>query len=165
MKTLVVAVAVALALTPALSVAAKPSMQEVLTLEQARNLVAGCTQYAGEHALAPLSMAVYDAAGNLKFFVRQDGTTLASVEFAHLKGRTAAVTALATSDLAKIEFANKTQPLGIGNVNGLTIVQGGVPVRSASGQHLGGIGVSGAPAEQDEACGLAGVQAMLAPNS
>ncbi len=158
-------VAIALALAPALAGAAQPQMLEVLSLEQAQRLVAGCERYAQENELAPLSMAVYDAAGNLKLFARQDGTTLATVDFAHIKGRTAAVTALATSELAKIEFADKTRPLGIGHVQGLTIVQGGVPVRSSSGQHLGGFGVSGAPAAQDEACGLAGAEAMLASGS
>lgn len=162
MKALLITLA--LALTPGFAAAAKPHLEELLTLEQAQELIEGCEVYAAKHELAALSMAVYDASGNLKLFVRQDGTTLATVDFAHIKGRTAAVTALATSELAKIEFADKTQPLGIGDLQGLTIVQGGVPVRSASGQHLGGFGVSGAPAEQDEACGLAGVKKMLASN-
>lgn len=156
---------VALGLLPVLADAAKPYMEEVLTLEQARDLIAGCERYAAEHELAALSLAVYDAAGNLKLFARQDGATRATIEFARIKGRTAAVTALATSQLAKVEFADATRPMGVRDPGALTIVPGGVPVRSASGQHLGGLGVSGAPAAQDEACGLAGVQAMLAPKS
>ncbi|MEQ9465469.1 MAG: heme-binding protein [Haliea sp.] len=156
---------VALGLLPLLADAAKPYVEEVLTLQQARDLIAGCERYAAEHELAALSMAVYDASGNLKLFARQDGATRATVEFAHIKGRTAAVTALATSELAKVEFADAARPLGVRDAGGLTIVQGGVPVQSASGQHLGGFGVSGAPAAQDEACGLAGVTEMLAPNS
>ena len=155
---------VALSLLPELAGAAKPYMEEVLTLEQAQDLVAGCESYSAKHELAALSMAVYDASGNLKFFARQDGAVFVTVEFAHIKGRTAAVSALATSELAKIEFADQSQPLGIRYLDHLTVVQGGVAVSSVSGQHLGGFGVSGAPAEHDEACGLAGVKNMLASN-
>lgn len=141
--------------------AAEPYVEEVLTLAQAKDLIAGCESYAREHKLAPLSMAVYDAAGHLKQFSRQDGAMLLSAEFAHTKGRTAAASGLSTSQLAAIAFENKEQPMGIRYVEGVTIVQGGVAVASVSGQHLGGIGVSGAPAEHDEACGLAGVERML----
>ena len=152
---------IALSLLPDLADAAKPYMEEVLTLEQAQDLIAGCESYSVKHELAPLSMAVYDASANLKLFARQDGAVLVTVEFAHIKSRTAAVSALATSELAEIEFADETQPLGIRYLDNLTIVQGGVAVQSASGQHLGGFGVSGAPAEHDEACGMAGVKKML----
>jgi glc operon protein GlcG len=158
----VLLVILALSLLPGIADAAKPYMEEVLTLEQAQDLISGCEFYAAKHELAPLSMAVYDASGNLKLFARQDGTMLVTAEFSHIKGRTAAVSALATSELAEIEFADKTRPLGIRYIDTLTIVQGGVAVQSASGQHLGGFGVSGAPAEHDEACGLAGTKRMLA---
>lgn len=140
--------------------AAEPYKEEVLTLTQAKHLVAGCEAYAQKNQLAPLSMAVYDAAGNIKLFLRQDGAKLLSADFAHIKGRSAAVSGLATSELAAIEFKNKEQPLGIGYVDGVTIVQGGVAVASLSGQHLGGFGVSGAPAADDEACGMAGIENM-----
>lgn len=153
---------VALGLLPGLTEGAEPYMEEVLTLKQAQELVAGCESYAEELELSPLSMAVYDASGNLKLFARQDGAMLVTVEFAQIKGRTAALTALATSELAALEFADKTQPLGIGDLQSLTIVQGGVAVRSASGKHLGGFGVSGAPSIEDEACGSAGLARMLA---
>jgi len=152
---------VVLSLLPGAADAAKPYMEEVLTLAQAQDLIAGCEAYSAKHKLAAVSMAVYDASGNLKLFSRQDGAMQVTADFAHIKGRTAAVSALATSDLAEIEFADHAQPLGIRYLDGLTIVQGGVAVPSASGQHLGGFGVSGAPAEHDEACGLAGVEKML----
>ena len=140
--------------------AVEPYKEEVLTLAQAKHLVAGCEAYAQKNKLAPLSMAVYDASGNIKLFLRQDGAKLLSADFAHIKGRSAAVSGLATSELAAIEFKNKEQPLGIGYVDGVTIVQGGVAVASTSGQHLGGFGVSGAPAVDDEACGFAGIEVM-----
>ena len=152
---------VAFTLLPGLADAAKPYMEEVITLQQAQDLIAGCEVYSEKHELAPLSMAVYDASGNIKFFTRQDGAMFVTVEFARIKARTSAVSALATSELAEIEFADRIQPLGIRYLDDLTVVQGGVAVPSVSGQHLGGFGVSGAPADHDEACGLAGVKNML----
>ena len=154
---------VAFSLFPGFAAAAKPYTEEVLTLGQAQDLIAGCEVYSTKHELAPLSMAVYDASGNIKLFVRQDGALFVTVEFAHIKGRTSAVSALNTSELAEIEFGDPMQPLGIRYLDELTVVQGGVAVQALSGQHLGGFGVSGAPAEHDEACGLAGVKNMLAP--
>jgi glc operon protein GlcG len=154
---------VALGLLPGLAEAAKPYVEEVLTLTQARDLVEGCERHAAEREFAPLSMAVYDAAGNVKLFARQDGALLVTVDVAHIKGRTSALTALATRELAEIEFANTARPVGIAGLDVLTILQGGVALKSASGQHLGGFGVSGASAEDDEACAQAGIAQMLAP--
>ena len=159
MKRLLV---VALGLLPVLAEAADPYVEEVMTLEQARNLIVGCERYAAQHELGAVSMAIYDASGNLKVFARQDGATLATADFAHIKGRTAAITALATGELAKIEYAESARPMGIPQLGTLTIVQGGVPVQSVSGQHIGGFGISGAPAVHDEACGRAGVEKMQA---
>jgi len=154
---------VVLGLLPGLAEAAKPYLEEVLTLKQAQGLIQGCERHAAERELAPLSMAVYDAAGNVKLFARQDGALLVTVDVAHLKGRTSALTALATRELAEIEFANTARPVGIAGLDALTVLQGGVAVKSASGQHLGGFGVSGASSEDDEACAQAGIAQMLAP--
>ena len=42
----------------------------------------------------------------------------------------------------------------------LTAVQGGLPVQAADGTPLGGIGVSGLRADEDEALSSVGIQAM-----
>jgi uncharacterized protein GlcG (DUF336 family) len=39
-------------------------------------------------------------------------------------------------------------------------VRGGLPIVTGSGKPLGGIGVSGAPAEVDEKCAQAGIDAV-----
>jgi len=153
---------VVLGLLPGMVEAAEPYLEEVLTLRQARDLVEGCERHALQRELAPLSMAVYDAAGNVKLFARQDGALLVTVDVAHIKGRTSALTALATRELAEIEFADTARPVGIAGLDALTIVQGGVAVKSASGKHLGGFGVSGASSEDDEACARVGIAQMLA---
>ncbi len=137
--------------------------QDVLSLSAAEAMIAGCTAFAAENNLAPLSMAIYDASGNLKVFKRQDGAMTVTVEFAHIKGRTAAVLGMATGALGDdVEFADKERPMGISYADNLTVVQGGVPIRSQGGALLGGMGVSGAPAAMDEACANAGIEAVQA---
>lgn len=52
-------------------------------------------------------------------------------------------------------------PFSIGKVEGLVMSAGGVPVQ-ASGNIIGGVGVSGAPSgETDEKCAKAGVDAVM----
>lgn len=54
-----------------------------------------------------------------------------------------------------------TSPFSIGKVEGLVMSAGGVPVQ-ASGNIIGGVGVSGAPSgETDEKCAQAGVNAVI----
>ena len=53
-----------------------------------------------------------------------------------------------------------TSPFSIGKVNGIVVSAGGVPV-TASGNIIGGVGVSGAPSgKTDEKCAQAGVDAV-----
>jgi uncharacterized protein GlcG (DUF336 family) len=135
--------------------------QEVLTLPLARAMVAGCEAFAQKNELAPLTMAIYDASGDLKLFMRQDGASMVTVEFAHIKARTSAVLGMSTKDLGdNVEFSNNDRPMGIRYVDNLTVVQGGIPIRAQSGQLLGGMGVSGAPSAMDEACGWAGIDVV-----
>ena len=137
------------------------AMRPELTLAHARSMVAACEDFAGEKGLAPLSMAVYDAAGNLKLFSRQDGAMLVTVEFAGIKARTSAALGMSTKVLGDdVEFADKERPFGLRWLDNLTMVQGGVPITTAGGQLLGGIGVSGAASADDEACAQAGVDAI-----
>ena len=41
--------------------------------------------------------------------------------------------------------------------------RGGLPIRLATGQLIGGVGVSGAPSEFDEECGNTGIAAAGLP--
>ena len=49
---------------------------------------------------------------------------------------------------------------GIANVPGLITFAGGLPVMTANKAHIGGIGVSGGTADQDEECAKAGLDAV-----
>jgi glc operon protein GlcG len=153
--------ALALAALPTSAFGAGVYQEDVLSLSAAHTIVAGCVEFAVQNDLVPLSMAVYDQHGNLKLFLRQDGAMTVTVEFAHIKARTAAVLGMATGALGDdVEFDDKDRPMGISYMDNLTVVQGGVPVRSPAGVLLGGMGVSGAPSEMDEACARAGLEAV-----
>lgn len=74
---------------------------------------------------------------------------------------TAAGFGFATSRCSAIVGDDELLRIGLAQRPGLVMFGGGLPVVEA-GQRIGGIGVSGGSAEQDEACAAAGI-AALAP--
>lgn len=135
--------------------------RQVITLDLANKMIAACAAYAEDKGLDPLTIAVFDDGGNLKALNRQDGALMVTLDFAQGKARTAAMLGMSTKDLGdSVEFADNDRPMGLRYLDGISMVQGGLPIRSKSGQLLGGIGVSGAPSEQDEACGWAALDAV-----
>ena len=49
---------------------------------------------------------------------------------------------------------------GIAPVPGIATFAGGLPIMTGSGAQIGGIGVSGASADEDEQCAQAGIDAV-----
>ena len=104
-----------------------------------------------------VSAAVVDAGGNLVAFGRMDGAEIAGPVLAVDKAYTAVANRIATSELAALA-APGGELFGI-HANGggrFVIFGGGVPV-TVDGVIVGGIGVSGASAAEDEACAVAAV--------
>ncbi|WP_085171727.1 heme-binding protein [Mycolicibacterium iranicum] len=105
-----------------------------------------------------VSAAVVDAGGHLVAFGRMDGAEIAGPVLAVDKAYTAVANRIATSELAALA-APGGELFGI-HANGggrFVIFGGGVPV-TVDGMVVGGIGVSGASAAEDEACALAAVR-------
>ena len=50
--------------------------------------------------------------------------------------------------------------LGFAQVPGIIAFAGGLPLMTADKMHVGGIGVSGGTADQDEECAQAGIDAV-----
>ncbi len=150
-----------LAVSVSLSYAAGLVERQVLTLGLASKMIAACEAYASAQKLDPLTIVVFDDGGNLKALSRQDGALLVTLDFAQGKARTAAMLGMSTKELGdSVEFTDNDRPMGLRYLDDISMVQGGLPIRSKSGQLLGGIGVSGAPSEQDEACGRAALDAV-----
>ncbi|MDG4664437.1 heme-binding protein [Mycobacterium sp. 236(2023)] len=121
-----------------------------------------CRMVAAAHAEAEkrsvlVSAAVVDAGGHLVAFGRMDGAEIAGPVLAVDKAYTAVANRIATSELAVLA-APGGELFGL-HANGggrFVIFSGGVPVWS-DGVVVGGVGVSGASAADDDACARAAI--------
>ncbi len=129
-----------------------------VTREGARAVVAAAQAHADDLGVA-VAVAVVDRGGNLVAFERGDGTPLLSLDFSIDKAWTAASFGVATDQWADIVGDDGILRLGLAVRPRFVIVGGGVPLL-ADGEVVGGVGVSGATAEQDAACARAGAAAL-----
>jgi len=134
-------------------------MANHLTLEAAERIVAAAKNKAAEINTA-MDIAVVDAGGNLKAFVRMDGAWLGSIDIAQRKARTARWFDMNTGEIGKL--SQPGGPLfGIEHSNGgLITFPGGVPLKNPEGEVVGAIGVSGSTVENDHAVAMAGAAAL-----
>lgn len=134
--------------------------QPRLSLESADIIVDTCIAMAQDEGWA-LVVAIYDQHGNLKRYSRMDGVQAASIDIAHLKARTSATLPAPTGGLYEFTYSDpEASPGPLAFLPDITVLQGGVPIMTESGAHLGGIGVSGATSQQDEDCANAGIEAI-----
>ena len=132
---------------------------EDVTALQARAVIDAAVIKAAETD-SKMDIAVVDAGGNLKAFLRMDGAWLGSIDIAIRKAKTARLFDMATGEIGKL-----SQPGGplyqIEHSNdGLISFPGGVPLKSASGAVIGAVGVSGSTVEDDHAVAAAGSEAV-----
>jgi uncharacterized protein GlcG (DUF336 family) len=106
-----------------------------------------------------INVAITDPAGVLMAFLRMPGAFLHSVEIAIDKAYTAASFGFPTSEWMGILAGGEALRLGMPLRPRLVVFGGGLPIRDG-GHLLGGIGVSGGSAEQDEACAQAGLASV-----
>lgn len=103
-------------------------------------------------------IAIMDNHGNLKYYQRMDGNNVISVRMAPLKALTSASIPISTKALGQKNAAMENSPyLG---VPGIVLLEGGLPIITKDGQHIGSIGISGATPELDGICATAGLQAI-----
>ena len=131
-----------------------------LTLDMAEKMADACEAKATAEGWRKVNIAIYDDGGNLKLFRRQDGAFMHSIQIAQLKGRTSAGLPRSTRALGEFAYANPERPYGIELVPGFAVFPGGLPIVTADGAQIGGIGVSGATGDQDEECAQAGIDAV-----
>jgi uncharacterized protein GlcG (DUF336 family) len=136
--------------------------QRCITAEAAAAAVAAAVLHAGGLGLR-INVAVVDGSGTLTAFLRMPGAFLHSVDIAIDKAYSAASFGFPTSQWPEILAADTALRQGLPQRPRLVVFGGGLPIVEGSGEHralIGGIGVSGASAEQDEACARAGLQAI-----
>lgn len=130
----------------------------VLTSEVAREIVDKAEEKAKEIGVR-VCIAVVDDGGNLVEFRRMTGAPILSIGIAQNKAYTAVAFGLPTGKW--YELIKDEPPLlhGIVHTPKLVIFAGGVPIK-VNGQVIGGVGVSGATAQQDEEIAMAGISAI-----
>ena len=106
-----------------------------------------------------INVAVTDASGTLAAFLRMPNAFLHSIDIAIDKAYTAASFGFPTSQWPEILAGDEALRIGIVHRPRLVVFGGGLPVKE-DGALIGGIGVSGGSAEQDEACARAGLEAL-----
>lgn len=130
-----------------------------ITLTQAEKIVSA----AKEKSTAidtRMNIAVVDAGANLVAFGRMDGAWLGSLDISIKKAKTARYFDMDTGNIGGL-----SQPGGpLYNIehsnNGLITFPGGIPIKNASGEIIGAIGVSGSSVENDHAVAEAGASAI-----
>lgn len=136
-----------------------PYQKTMLSLDDARLAMERMLQEALKAANRPVAIAICDDQGELVAFARMDRCAPLPLTIARKKAYTAARTRSDTKAFADRlkSIGRSTLDLGDSNLIG---VQGGVAIVTPDGTALGGIGVSGLAAEEDEAIARIGLGAI-----
>jgi len=142
----------AMTMAPAADLPARKS----LNLPAIKTMVSAAEAEAQKRGVQ-VTICVVDESGNLLFLQKADGAGLNTIQFAQKKARHSAFYGSPSKAGA--------EELKRGNLEVLAFPdffpnQGGLPIQ-VDGQTIGGIGVSGAVSEVDEAIGQAAIDALL----
>lgn len=105
-------------------------------------------------------VSIVDRSGLPLAYLRMNGAFLHSQGIAEDKAYTAAGFGFPTRQWLVVLGDNPRLKIGLPARDRLVVVGGGLPI-VLEGECVGGIGVSGASEEQDEACAEAGIQALM----
>ena len=139
-----------------------------LTLGQANRLIETALARARELKLPPVGVAVLDPGGHLIALQREDGLSFLRVKVCQAKAYGAVAMGAHSRHLAE-RYASSVNSEGfftaLNVMSGGMVVPliGGVLIRDDTGRVLGAAGVSGARSEDDEACAVAGIEALGYP--
>jgi len=131
----------------------------VLTLADANRLIEAAFAKGAELKCKPLTVAVLDHAGTLLSFQRQAPSGLARADIAIGKARAAMGLGVNSRKIGEMAEARPHFVAGVmsASTGGPFIpVPGGVLIADGSGA----VGISGDSSDNDEACAIAGIQAI-----
>lgn len=131
----------------------------MLSLGIAKEIAKACEKRQLSNNRPPVAIAIFDQGANLLLFHRMTYASLGSTAVAMEKGKSAAHFPIATRQWEVASYGNNGSP-GIALLPNITALAGGIPIITSSGIHLGGIGVSGSSADDDEACALEALNAV-----
>ncbi|HEX7928113.1 MAG TPA: heme-binding protein [bacterium] len=132
-----------------------------LTLAQASVIVDVALQKGRELKLAPLTVVVLDAGGQLKAVKREDNSSLLRPEIAMGKAWGVLGMGFGARELQRRAGKAPAFFAVLSDMSGgrMVPVPGGVLIRDAGGAIIGSVGISGDASEKDEECAVAGVVA------
>ena len=130
-----------------------------ITLDQARAVIAGTLAAGHEKGFNPLTVVVLDAGGHVTAVEREDGSSTKRFEIAHGKAHGAIAFGWGSrKTMGRPEdFAPFVTGVAVA-IGALVPVPGGVLIKTADGELLGAVGVSGDNSDNDEAAALAGIE-------
>ncbi len=131
-----------------------------VSLEQASIIVDQALLKARQMKIRPLAVVVLDSGGNLKAVKREDGASILRPQIAMSKAWGAIGMGESSRSLGerlkeRVAFLGALSDMSGGKV---VPVPGGVLIMNGN-EIIGAVGASGASAEEDEACAVAGIQA------
>jgi glc operon protein GlcG len=132
----------------------------VLSLDQVQKAMTAMLDQATREPDRPVAIAIVDDLGNLLNYARMDRCRVIPQRLAIRKAYTAALSGQDTLAYAERLKSQGRSVAEMGDPN-LAAVQGGVVIQQpGSGFILGGIGVSGLSAQEDEDLARLGIQAL-----
>jgi uncharacterized protein GlcG (DUF336 family) len=132
-----------------------------LSLSAASLIVDRALERGRKLGLAPLTVVVLDAGGHLKAAKREDGSSLLRPEIAMGKAWGVLGMGFGGRELARRAARSPQFFVALTELAGgrMVAAAGGVLIRSAAGDIVGAIGISGDASEKDEDCALHGIAA------
>ena len=133
-----------------------------LSLTKANRLINHAFGHAAEQGYKPLACVVFDEGGNIKAFKSQDGASNGRFDVASGKARGALAVGTGSRWLDAQATARPHFLAGLASVieGGIVPVAGGVLARDNNGKIIAAIGISGDTSDADEACAVAGIEAV-----
>ncbi len=133
----------------------RPPYGQEIGLEQAKMIAAAAAAESKKNGWR-MAITIVDNHGFLVYFERMDDTQTASVQVALEKAKAAAMYRRPTKVFEDGIAKGRVALLGL---TGATPIEGGVPI-IVGGKVIGGVGVSGANADQDAQAAMAGLKAL-----
>ena len=138
--------------------------QPVLSLTIAKKMADACEANQAELGYRKINIAIVDKGAHLILFRRQNDSFLGSIDIAIQKAKSSASIPFPTRLIADIVYGKDGKPgrvPGLVHSKDIVAFAGGLPIKTKNGFLLGGIGVSGASADEDELCAQAAIDAVM----
>ena len=134
----------------------------MLTLSQANTIINTAIAEGRKRNLTALAVAVLDAGGHLVAFQREDGAGFARYDIAYGKAWGALGMGFGTRELMDraAKFPTFVSAIAMATQGRMIPSPGGVLIVGADGVVIGAVGISGDTGVNDEACALAGIEAV-----